>query len=270
MKFVNAKPVYFPPMQGNAKWANDNGNSQAWKTAAIRDKDGSLGAGPDSYVLINDGVNDSIAADAQACRDQAHLERRGVQGRCRTPDILPRPPTDLALVPPVPALVPAVLVPARGLARLRCRRPSWRTSCCRRSSSSRRWFGAGLLQPPSRSQPQWQGLHHRRGACNVRAGTEIKLTTERPTVNLSLTELDNGSWVIFQLPGFTTAASGTQQSSLDALRKASDTSYYKDKDALWVKVVSNGTGARSALVVEPPSRSAGKLILGRSSRLSHR
>ena len=81
---------------------------------------------------------------------------------------------------------------------------------------------------------------------NVRAGTEIKVTTERPSVSLSLTELDKGSWVIFDLPGFTTAASGAPQDSLDALRKASDTSYFKDKDALWVKVVSNGdpgTGA---------------------------
>ena len=72
------------------------------------------------------------------------------------------------------------------------------------------------------------------------------MTTERPSVSLSLTELDPGSWVIFELPGFTTAASGTEQSSLDALRKASDTSYYKGKDALWVKVVSDGNGARGA------------------------
>ncbi len=64
-------------------------------------------------------------------------------------------------------------------------------------------------------------------------------------MSLSLTELDKGSWVIFELPGFTTAASGTQQNSLDALRKASDTSYFKDKDALWVKVVSTGDGADS-------------------------
>ena len=81
---------------------------------------------------------------------------------------------------------------------------------------------------------------------NVRAGTEIKVTTERPSVNLSVSELDAGSWLILELPGFTTAASGTEQSSLDALRKASATSYYKGKDALWVKVVSNGdpgTGA---------------------------
>jgi cell migration-inducing and hyaluronan-binding protein len=79
---------------------------------------------------------------------------------------------------------------------------------------------------------------------NVRAGTEIKVTTERPSVSLSLSELDAGSWVIFELPGFTTAAAGTQTDSLDALRKASDTSYFKDKDALWVKVVSTATGGR--------------------------
>ena len=66
------------------------------------------------------------------------------------------------------------------------------------------------------------------------------MTTERPSVNLTLNELDGGSWVIFELPGFTTAASGTSQDSLDALRSASATSYYKDKDSLWVKVVSTG------------------------------
>ena len=74
----------------------------------------------------------------------------------------------------------------------------------------------------------------------------MKVATESPPLKLILTEMDAGSWVIFELAGFTTAASGTQQSSLDALRKASDTSYFKDQDALWVKVVSNGTGARGA------------------------
>src|SRR5512134_1955992 len=70
VKFVNAKPVYFPPMANNAKWASDNGSSVAWKTAVIRDKDGSLGGGANSYVLINDGVIDSIAIDAQACENK--------------------------------------------------------------------------------------------------------------------------------------------------------------------------------------------------------
>jgi len=59
-------------------------------------------------------------------------------------------------------------------------------------------------------------------------------------VNISLSELDSGSWVIFELPGFTTASTGTAQTSLDALRNANATSYYKADDALWVKVVSAG------------------------------
>ncbi|MGH3281974.1 MAG: hypothetical protein ACRDNW_22950, partial [Trebonia sp.] len=82
------------------------------------------------------------------------------------------------------------------------------------------------------------------GATNIRAGTEIKVTTERASLALSLSELDRGSWVIFDLPGFATAASGMPQDSLNALRKASATSYYRGKDSLWVKVVSNGEGAR--------------------------
>ena len=32
------------------------------------------------------------------------------------------------------------------------------------------------------------------------------------------------------------------RASLDALRQASDTSYFKDKDALWVKVVAPDSG----------------------------
>ena len=81
----------------------------------------------------------------------------------------------------------------------------------------------------------------------MRAGTEIKVTTERPSVNLGLTEMDSGSWVIFELPGFTTAAAGTPQDSLDALRNATATSYYKAPDSLWVKVVSAGDPGRGGL-----------------------
>jgi hypothetical protein len=45
---------------------------------------------------------------------------------------------------------------------------------------------------------------------------------------------------MFELPGFTTASAGTAQDSLDALRKATTTSYYKGNGSLWVKVVSTG------------------------------
>jgi cell migration-inducing and hyaluronan-binding protein len=59
--------------------------------------------------------------------------------------------------------------------------------------------------------------------------------------------MDNGSWVVFELPGFTTAAEGAEQGSLAALRDAGDTSYYKDGDTLWVKLVvasTDGGGGR--------------------------
>ena len=72
------------------------------------------------------------------------------------------------------------------------------------------------------------------------AGSEFKVTTERPALSLGVSELNKGSWVIFELPGFTTAASGTAQDSLDALRKANTTSYYKGNGSLWVKLVSTG------------------------------
>ena len=79
---------------------------------------------------------------------------------------------------------------------------------------------------------------------NVRAGTEFKATTERTSMDLHLIEMDAGSWVIVEIPGFTKASSGAEQGSLDALRKADVTSYYKASDALWVKLVSPGDDGR--------------------------
>jgi hypothetical protein len=81
-------------------------------------------------------------------------------------------------------------------------------------------------------------------------------------MSLILTEMDAGSWVIFELPGFTTAASGTPQESLDALRKATDTSYFKGKmrsGSSWSPTATVLVAPlAAALVVEPSSRSAGK------------
>ena len=71
----------------------------------------------------------------------------------------------------------------------------------------------------------------------VRAGTEIQVLTEREELSLSLTEMDQGSWILFELPGFVNSASGTEQGSMDALRKASETSWFRGRDALWVKLV---------------------------------
>src|SRR5690606_11189587 len=60
-KFVDAKPVYFPNI--DTRFDNDNRGGVAYRTAAIHDLDGSVGGKPDSYILINDGENDSVATD---------------------------------------------------------------------------------------------------------------------------------------------------------------------------------------------------------------
>jgi cell migration-inducing and hyaluronan-binding protein len=252
VKFVNAKPVYFPPM--DRKWGSDNGGSTAYKTAVIRDKDGSFGDGPNSYVLINDGANDSIAADAGACEikptwnaavckgDVGRLNvggaggGRGLGGGARGAGAGPaRAGAGGPGATPAGAGAGGPGAVAGGL--------GGRGGAPGRGGG----FGRGAGGPP---QPpvvlSRNGKEYNVTGTNVRADTEIKVTTERPTVSLSLTELDAGSWVIFELPGFTTAVSGAPQDSLDALRKASATSYYKDKDALWVKVVSSGDSGTGA------------------------
>jgi cell migration-inducing and hyaluronan-binding protein len=255
VKFVNAKPVYFPSMENNRKWASDNGGSTSYKTAAYKDKDGSLGAGPNSFVIIHDGVNDSIATDAQACEikptwnaavckgDVGRLSFGGGGGGFGArgggaPRAGGAGPGAAAGpgAPAGPGAAPAGAgAPGPGAAG-----PG--PGAGPGAPGGRGGRAGGPAQPP---QPPVVLSRNGReftvtGGTNVRAGTEIKVTTERPSLPLTLTELDSGSWVIFELPGFTTAASGAPQDSLDALRKASATSYYKGQDSLWVKVVSNG------------------------------
>jgi len=199
VKFVNAKPVYYPLME--KKWGNDNNaGSMAYKTAVFRDRDGSLGRGANSFVVIHDGVNNSIAVDSEAC------------------DI----------------------------------KPDWNAAVCngdvgRMSFVNGRGLGfdpisaggSNAALPPVMLSHKGNEISIPVGT-NVRAGTEFKATTERSTMEMHLIELEAGAWVIVEIPGFTTAAAGTEQSSLDALRNATDTSYYKANDALWVKLVSPG------------------------------
>jgi hypothetical protein len=56
--------------------------------------------------------------------------------------------------------------------------------------------------------------------------------------------------VILELPGFTKAASGTAQSSLDALRAATTTSYFQDGNTLWVKLVVDDPTPQGPVVVQ--------------------
>jgi cell migration-inducing and hyaluronan-binding protein len=260
-KFIDAKPVYFPPME--RKWGNDNLNGVAWKAAAFHDKDGSVSGVPNSYVLIHDGVNDSIATDTTACeikRDWNAAVCTGDIGRLSFGGPGGAPvgggrgagPAGAGGAGPGAGGLGAAAGPAGSAA------PAGGTvagtlgapgaaagpgGAAPGGAGGPGAFGAG--RPPAQP-PVFLSRNGREVSFNsgtIRAGIELEVTTERPSLNLTLSELDAGSWVIFELPGFTTAASGTEQSSLDALRKASDTSYFRDKDALWVKVVSNGIGA---------------------------
>jgi cell migration-inducing and hyaluronan-binding protein len=208
-KFINAKPVYFPAME--RKWGNDDAGSGSYRTAVFHDLDGSVGGVPDSYILIND-ANNAIAID-QACEIRPTWNAAVCKGD-----------------------VGRLAVAAPGAPRPGAAGPGL---------AAGRGSPAGPPQPPvllSRDGKTFTLA----GETNVRAGAEIKVSTQRPSVALRLTELDAGSWVMFELPGFTTAASGAPQDSLEALRKASATAYYKGKDSLWVKVVSTGEGARGA------------------------
>jgi cell migration-inducing and hyaluronan-binding protein len=274
LEFIDAKPVYFPLMANNSKWASDNFTSASYKTAAYLDRDGSLGGGPNSYVLIHDGVNDSIAVDAEACEikptwnaavckgDIGRLTFAGPggpfgggPGGARGPGPGGAGGAGPAAAGPGSAAGaggPAAPVGGTGPGAFGgVAAAAGPGGLAPGGAPGPGAFGPGAggasgppAQPPvvlSRN-----GKEYTVTGTNIRAGTEIKLTTERPSVFLNVAELDRGSWVTFQLPGFTTAASGTEQSSLDALRKASDTSYFKGEDALWVKVISNGDPGNGA------------------------
>jgi cell migration-inducing and hyaluronan-binding protein len=204
-KFVNAKPVFFPKI--DSRFDNDNRGGVAWRTSGFQDLDGSVGGIPNSYVLIHDGENDSVATDDAACRIQ----------------------------------------------------PTWNAAVCtgdvgrlflNKPNGTMADLSAGLPVSLRRN-----GKDHKITAnqSNVRSGTEVRVNTERQQTSLSLREMDQGSWVVFELPGFTTAASGKQQDSLDALRKATENSYFRDKDALWVKLVVTDADFKGP-VVEPVGR----------------
>jgi len=250
-KFVNAKPVYFPPME--RKWGNDNLNGVAWKAAAIHDKDGSVSGVPNSYILLNDGVYDSMATDAEACEIKSAWNAAVCKGDVGRFSVgapgggAPRaggPCSSGAGCAGGPGAAPAgAAAPGPGAAANQgAAGPVAAAAPGARGGRG----GAAAAQPPVVLSRNGRELAIT-GGTNVRAGTEIKVATERPSMSLILTEMDAGSWVVLELPGFTTAASGTEQSSLDALRKASETSYFKGQDALWVKLVSNGNGARGPI-----------------------
>ena len=184
-KFINSKPVDFPPVV--RRWSSDFGRSNDWRNAAIHDKDGSVSGVANSYIVLDNGIAD----DEQACQIK----------------------------------------------------PDWHAAVCRGdfghfSVGGNFGFGNAPIDDPvmlSRGGRRYEYT----GPTTIRSGAEVRVETARKDLALSLNEMDKGSWVIFELPGFHTAAAGQPQTSLAALRSATDTSWFKDGDTLWVKVVAD-------------------------------
>jgi len=215
--FVNAKPVYFPNI--DPRFDNDNRGGVAYRTAAIHDLDGSVGGRGDAYILIHDGENDSVATD-----DTCEIHPTWNASVC-TGDVgrLYFRAGQIASASPTPGAL-------RGGFGFGYVRPAPRPA------------GAAPLAPPAPEKPialvrNGKEFHITANQSTVRAGTEIQVLTDRAEVSLSVSEMDLGSWVLFELPGFTNSSSGTEQDSMDALRKANETSWFRGGDALWVKLV---------------------------------
>jgi hypothetical protein len=246
-KFINAKPVYFPPIDN--RWSNDDYGNTVYKTSVFNDKDGTITGVANSYIINATGIDADEACEAKPTWNAfvctGDIGRMNVGGGggalgfsfggggppagAGGPGAGARPAgggpgagapgagaAGAAAAPARPA--PPVFAIAPGGGRIRGTPPPSVPVVLSRNGKE---FNAN-------------------GETNVRAGTEYKVTTERPNVNINVKELDAGSWVMFELPGFSTANSGTAVDSLDALRNASATSYYKGNGSLWVKVVSTG------------------------------
>jgi hypothetical protein len=227
-KFVNAKPVYFPKF--DARFDNDNRGGNAYRTLSFRDLDGSVTGIRDSQVLLHDGENDSVATD-DTCKIQPTWNAAvctGDIGRLNLSDArgeLPRA-VDLESRTARFALLASI---GGGAASNNPLVQAQRTAL----------FSRRAPQPPISLVRNGKEFKISGDQSTVKAGTEIKVKTERAQVDLSLSEMDKGSWVIFELPGFAKATTGTEQKSMDALRAAKETSWFKGGDALWVKLVAD-------------------------------
>ena len=225
-EFVNAKPVYFPKFDD--RFDNDNRGGNAYRTLSFHDIDGSVTGIPNSQVLLHDGENDSVATDdsceikptwnAAVCTgDIGRLNLSDARGEMPAAVDLESRTARFALISGLSPNAPDTPLVKAQRAALFSRRPPQAPIALLRNGKEFKISG---------------------DQSTVRAGTEIEVRTERPEVTLSLAEMDAGSWVMFELPGFASAASGKEQASMDALRQANETSWFSNGDTVWVKLVA--------------------------------
>jgi cell migration-inducing and hyaluronan-binding protein len=226
-EFINAKPVYFPKF--DTRFDNDNRGGNAYRTLSFRDLDGSVTGIPDSQILLHDGENDSVVTDdtceihptwnASVCTgDIGRLNLSDSRGELPAAVDLESRTARFALLASIGGNAPDdPLVQAQRAA----------------------LFSRSAPQAPIALVRNGKDFKISGDQSTVKAGTEIEVKTDRDEVTLSLAEMDEGSWVIFELPGFANSASGTEQGSMDALRQANETSYFRSDDSLWVKLVAD-------------------------------
>jgi hypothetical protein len=198
-KFVNSQPVHFPEIQ--RRWSSDFAGRAAYRSATIKDVDGSVGGIPGAYIVIDNGIASAedtceIKASWNAAICKADMGRFSIDDSRRFPEFASGPATD-----------PVVL-----------------------QRNGKRYEYNGETTIPS--------------------GAEIRVSTARNSLSLHLREMDQGSWAIFELPGFAVPVGSTQLGSLEALRAADATSYFKDGDTLWVKLVVEDPAADGPVVVQ--------------------
>jgi cell migration-inducing and hyaluronan-binding protein len=273
--FINAKPVYFPPIDN--RWSNDDYGNTVYKTSVFNDRDGTITGVANSYIVnitgidVDEGCEVKPTWNAAVCTgDVGRMNVGGgggpvgfgggggrgggrgagpARGGAAGPGAFGggRGAGPGAAAGPGRGAGPGAAGPGRGagpgVAAGRggpgAGAPAAAAPVAIAPGGGRIRGTAAPSGPPvvlSRNGNEFTA----NGETNVRAGTEYKVITERPNVNINVKELDAGSWVMFELPGFTTASAGTEQSSLDALRQASATSYYKGNGSLWLKLVSDG------------------------------
>jgi cell migration-inducing and hyaluronan-binding protein len=232
LTFDNAQPVSFPPVED--RWSSDDGSNAAYLSAAFHDRDGSISGIPDSYIVLDNG----IAAGEDDCEikpawgaavctsDMGRLSVGGVGGGGGRGGFGRRGG----------GAGPGGAAPGAGRGG-----PPGGGAPGGRGGPPGGGFGGfggggGAAADPiilSRNGREFEYP----GQATLGSGAEIKVDTAREAVSLRLSEMDEGSWVIFELPGFSTVSEGGEQTSLAALRNASDTAYFKDGDTLWVKLV---------------------------------
>jgi hypothetical protein len=226
-EFVNAKPVYFPTY--DTRFDNDNRGGNAYRTLSFHDVDGSVSGIPDSQVLLHDGENDSVATDdtCEVHPDWNAAVCTGDIGRLNLSDARGEFPKAVNLESRTArfALISSLNPNAQNDPLVQSQRAAL--------------FSRRAPQAPIALVRNGKEFKISGDQSTVKAGTEIQVQTERDEVTLSLAEMDAGSWVMFELPGFANAANGAQQRSMNALLQAQETSWYKDGESVWVKLVAD-------------------------------